>query len=95
MLGFLLIFGGIVVFLGAILSEIVIKSIVGEVEGRKDFRGDFEVLKKTRVPESRRRKFGYSDENLMLNWLEGTNERRVESAYYDACNRDYIERGRY
>lgn len=73
MLGFLLIFGGVVVFLGAILSEIVIKSIIGEVEGRRDFRGDFEVLKTTRVPESRRRKFGYSDENLMLNWLEGTN----------------------
>lgn len=71
MLGFLLIFGGVGVFLGAILSEIVIKSIIGEVEGRKDFRGDFEVLKKTRVPESRRRKFGYSDENLMLNWLNG------------------------
>ena len=73
MLGFLLIFGGVGVFLGAILSEIVIKSIIGEVEGRRDFRGDFEVLKRTRVPEIRRRKFGYSDENLMLNWLEGTN----------------------
>lgn len=73
MLGFLLIFGGVGVFLGAILSEIVIKSIIGEVEGRKDFRGDFEVLKRTRVPESRRRKFGYSDENLILNWLKGTN----------------------
>ena len=73
MLGFLLIFGGVVVFLGTILSEIVIKSIIGEVEGRRDFRGDFEVLKRTRMPESRRRKFGYSDENLMLNWLEGTN----------------------
>lgn len=73
MLGFLLIFGGVVVFLGAIISEIVIKNIIGEVEGRSDFRGDFEVLKRTRVPESRRRKFGYSDENLMLNWLEETN----------------------
>lgn len=73
MLGFLLIFGGVGVFLGAILSEIVIKSIVGEVEGRKDFRGDFEVLKGTRVRKSRRLKFGYSDENLILNWLEGTN----------------------
>ncbi len=71
MLGFLLIFSGVGVFLGAILSEIVIKSIIGEVEGRRDFRGDFEVLKMTRVPESRRRKFGYSDENLMLNWLNG------------------------
>ena len=73
MLGFLLIFGGVGVFLGAILSEIVIKSIIGEVEGRRDFRGDFEILKRTRVPESRRRKFGYSNENLILNWLEGTN----------------------
>lgn len=73
MIGFLLIFGGVGVFLSAILSEIVIKSIIGEVEGRRDFRGDFEVLKRTRVPESRRRKFGYSDENLMFNWLEGTN----------------------
>jgi len=73
MLGFLLIFSGVGVFLGAILSEIVIKSIIGEVEGRRDFRGDFEVLKGTRVRESRRLKFGYSDENLILNWLEGTN----------------------
>lgn len=71
MLGFLLIFSGVGVFLGAILSEIVIKSIIGEVEGRRDFRGDFEALKRTRVPESRRRKFGYSDEDLMLNWLNG------------------------
>ena len=79
MLGFLLVFGGVGVFLGAILSEIVIKSIIGEVEGWRDFRGDFEVLKRTRVPVSRRRKFGYSDENLMLNWLEGTNEVSRES----------------
>ena len=79
MLGFLLIFGGVGVFLGAILSEIVIKSIIGEVEGRRDFRGDFEILKTTRVPESRRRKFGYSDENLMLNWLEETNEMTNEA----------------
>lgn len=69
MLGAVIIFGGVGWFLGLIGLAIVNRWIYGEVEGR-DFRGDFEVLKRTRVPEGRRRKFGYSDENLMLNWLE-------------------------
>lgn len=71
MLGVVIIFGGVGWFLGLIGLAIVNRWIYGEVEGRSDFRGDFEVLKRTRVPEWRRREFGYSDENLMLNWLEG------------------------
>ena len=50
--------------------------IYGEVEGKKDFRGDFDILKKTRVAESRRRRFGYFDECLMTAWLESEVENR-------------------
>lgn len=71
MLSAMIIFGGVGWFLGLIGLAILNRWIYGEVEGKKDFRGDFDVLKRTRVTESRRRKFGYSDENLMLNWLEG------------------------
>lgn len=76
MLGAVIIFGGAGWFLSLIALAILNKWIYGEVEGKKDFRGDFDVLKKTRVPEGRRRKFGYSDECLMTAWLEKENNKK-------------------
>ena len=76
MLGAIIIFGGAGWFLGLIGLAIINRWIYGEVEGKKDFRGDFDVLKKTRVAESRRRRFGYSDECLMTTWLESEVENR-------------------
>lgn len=76
MLGAVIIFGGAGWFLGLIGLAIVNRWIYGEVKGKKDFRGNFDVLKQTRVTESRRRQFGYSDKCLMTKWLESENKRR-------------------
>ena len=76
MLGAVIIFGGAGWFLGLIGLAIINRWIYGEIEGKKDFRGDFDVLKKTRVAESRRQRFGYSDECLMTAWLESEVENR-------------------